>query len=68
MIQAVLFDKHIWPLELTESYLKLHNFHPIKKVHETKKYYRYRLHKPSKSGRYFTKKLNNGILLIIKSQ
>lgn len=64
-VQSILFDKHFWNQDLAESYLQLHNFKPIKDVHETLNYYRYRLAQPKKNGRYFTKKLHNGVSLII---
>ena len=65
MIVAILFDKHFWTIPKAEAYLKLHQFKPIKEVHITDNYYRYRLLTPNKNNKFFTKKLNNGISLII---
>lgn len=67
-IQAILFNRNEWTLEETKNYLKHHNIIPIKKVHKTKQFYRYRLINPdSNKYKYYTKKLNNGIDLIIYS-
>lgn len=55
MIQAVIFDKFIWTTALARKFLKKHKFKPIKKVHITDRYYRYRLHNPKKFSRMRTK-------------
>lgn len=64
-IQAILFDKNKWDEKTASDWLKKHDHHPIKKVHITKNYLRYRLEQPSKFSNYITKKLDNGIDLVI---
>jgi hypothetical protein len=65
-IQAILFDKNYFNLEDTKIYLKKHRHKPIKEVHESQNYYRYRLFEPKKGDKYFTKVVKPGIKYIIK--
>jgi len=66
-IQAVLFDKNYWDKESSKDYLKIYNFHPIKRVHITNKYYRYRLLQPDyDKNNYFIKRGVNHIDYIIE--
>lgn len=53
-VQAVLFKKRYWKLSSSMKWLKEHNFKPIKKMHETPEYYRYRLREPTKFKRLRT--------------
>lgn len=64
-IQSIIFNKEYWTQSEANNWLKKHNRHPIKAVHETKHFYRYRIKRPSGFKRYITKKLDNGIELII---
>jgi len=64
-IQAIIFSRKIWTTELAEEWLKKHKYHPIKAVHITKNYYRYRLKDPSKLSGYRIKEIGKGIKLII---
>lgn len=66
-IQAILFDRNIWTLLSAESWLKKHELYPIKKVHITKNYYRYRMTEPKKNKKYTTVKIDeyDGILFIL---
>ena len=43
MIQATLFDKLYWSTSQARDYLNKYGYHPIKRVHTTDKYHRYRL-------------------------
>jgi hypothetical protein len=65
MIQSVIFDKHKWTSKRAIDWLLKHNYQPIKVVHETKNFYRFRLRPPRKNAQYFTKNLGNGIELVI---
>lgn len=47
-VQAILFDRNYYTLAQTKTFLKRHGLSPIKEVHKTDKYYRYRLTVPSK--------------------
>lgn len=64
-IQAVLFDKNRWTPKKASSWLRSHNYHPIKDVHETINNYRYRINEPEKYGKLRIKHLPDGISLII---
>jgi hypothetical protein len=63
-IQAIVFSKSKgWGKLKAKHWLKSHNYVPIKKVHDNGTQLRYRL-RPPNFKHYFTKKLQNGILLI----
>ena len=53
-IQSILFDKKIWSPKSSSVWLMEHKLHPIKKMHETNNYYRYRLLQPDKTKKYTT--------------
>lgn len=65
-IQAIIFNNKKWTPSKAELWLKQHNHKPIKPVHKTLNYLRYRLIPPYKDDQYMTKNLDNGIKLIIK--
>ncbi len=67
-IQSIIFDKHYWSISASKLWLQHHNFYPIKKVHMTKNFYRYRMMDPSHFSHFVTKKLFNHIDLIIGYQ
>jgi hypothetical protein len=56
-IQAVLFEYDYWTTSSANAWLRKHKLKPIKKVHTTKKYYRYRIQNPDKFDRLRIKKL-----------
>lgn len=67
-IQSVLFNKHKYTLKQTEEWLKKSNpkIIPIKNVHETKNFYRYRIKIPDyEKNHYITFPLNNGIYFVL---
>jgi hypothetical protein len=64
-IHSVLFDINKWTTAKARAWLKKENLKPIKKVHKQENFLRYRLHDPSKYKRFITKKLDNGIDLVI---
>lgn len=65
-IQAVLFSKQEgWTADKARKWLASHNFTPIKRVHATKHFLRYRLHEPHKFNNFTTEITHNGIELII---
>lgn len=66
-IQAVLFKKALWTKDKAMKFLKEHDFKPIKKVHETRTLYRYRIKEPIKGYFYRTKELKNGVQLVMMS-
>ena len=66
-IQAMLFDKNYWTTNDARTYLKKSNKKPIKRVHITDNYYRYRLIEPNYNKyNYIFKKWNNNIDYIIQ--
>jgi len=66
-IQAVLFDKNYWNTTNARAHLKASNKNPIKRVHITDNYLRYRLIEPNyKKYHYLFKKGNNNIDYIIQ--
>lgn len=52
--QAILFDRKYFNPSKCRRYLRNNGYEPIKKVHTTKDYYRYRLQPPSKTYKYIT--------------
>ena len=64
-IQSIIFDKSKWSEEQAEQWLNKHGHHPIKSVHETTNFLRYRQANPNKFKHYITKKLNNGSIELI---
>lgn len=62
-IQSVYFSKP-WTTTAAEKWLKAHNLKPLKSVHRTANYLRYRIHHPSKFQQLRTKKLDQGIYLV----
>ena len=64
-IQSIIFDKNIWSLTRAKHYLLYHNLHPIKEMHETDHYYRFRLEQPRTHARYITKQIAKGLKIII---
>lgn len=67
-LQSILFDKKIWSIPLSKQWLIKHHYHPIKPVHKTNNYFRYRLKYPYKNNKYRTIHLgkNTGIKAILE--
>lgn len=63
-VQAILFNNQKWKLTDALYYLQEHEIKPMK-IHETKNYYRFRLRDPKKYSHFITKKMRNGISLVI---
>lgn len=64
-IQAILFDDSLYDTKKALQWLRKHNYTPIKRVHRTNNYLRYRLVEPNDTDRYRTKKITDGIKFII---
>jgi len=64
-IQAIIFNKLKYTLGETQKYIKEHSYKPIKEVHITGMYYRYRLKNPNLFYRFITKQIKPGIYLIL---
>ena len=50
-LQAIIISKEYYSLKSANDWIKLHNFKPIKKMHETINYYRFRL-KPVNENKF----------------
>ena len=66
-IQAILFPIKKFSCLTARKYLFNHNHRPIKRVHKTKNYLRYRLTEPKKKDKYISKKLKSGVIYVIAS-
>jgi len=64
-IQAILFDNKYYTTQEARKWLYDNDFKPIKKVHKTDKYLRYRITEPNNKDKYRIKKINNNINFII---
>ena len=64
-IQAVLFNKKYWDIKNCKKWLETHNLSPIKKVHTTENYHRFRLAQPSSFKHFIIKKYSNHIEFVI---
>ncbi len=64
-VQSIIFDKKQWTYQTAFKWLQHNHQRPIKGVHETKHFLRYRIRNPERFSRFITKKLPNGIDLII---
>lgn len=64
-IQAILFPIDNYDTIKARKWLKSHHYRPIKRVHKTDNFLRYRINNPIKST-YITKKLDNGINIILQ--
>jgi hypothetical protein len=66
-LQAILFKKSHYSKRSSANWLKYHGFKPIKKVHETVNYYRYRLKEPDEEMYYYRLvPINNGIKMVFQ--
>jgi hypothetical protein len=63
-IQTVLFDKTKWDVRKSRKWLKDHNYISNGKLDRRGSYLRYRQSQPDSNGRYRSKKLENGIILV----
>ena len=65
--QAIIISKEYYSLKSANEWIKSHNFKPIKKVHTTINYYRYRLKEPNENlYNYRMKHITTGIQAVIE--
>ena len=65
--QAIIFKKAHYSKRSSANWLKYHGFKPIKKVHETVNYYRYRLKEPDEEiYNYRLIPINDGIKMVLQ--
>lgn len=67
-IQAFLFDKNYYNTKSAARWLAFHGKIPIKSVHTTNNYYRYRMIEPVKYGKYRTIYIDKGIMAVVRIQ
>lgn len=67
MLHAILFDKKLFSLPNAKEWLRRHDYVPLKDVHETKGYWRFRISPPVK-GIYYSKFITDGILFVFSQQ
>jgi hypothetical protein len=65
MIQAVLFSRNNFNTRRARQWLRQHNLVPIKRVHKTPGYLRYRIMEPDSAASYSTKKVKEGIKIVL---
>ena len=63
--QAILFNKNMWSEKDAKNALNSLDLHPIKEVHITKNYLRYRIKSPKLFKSFRTEKYDNGIDIVI---
>jgi len=63
-IHSVLFNNTVWNSSEARKWLKEHNMVPIKRVHVTKNYLRYRIQDPEKFKSFVTKTTDQGITFV----
>jgi len=65
-IQAILFKKDKFTADKARKFLKKHNYKPIKRVHKTDNYLRYRIRRPKKGTMYRLIDFGNDIKAVIE--
>jgi hypothetical protein len=65
MLHAVLFRKSMYSAYDAVIWLNYHRITPIKKMHETTNYYRFRITPPI-AGHYYTKEIQPGLLFVMR--
>lgn len=64
-IQAVIFKKRYWDSKKARNWLSKNKIKPIKPVHKTLNYLRYRIRNPKIFKRFFMKEISPSIKLVI---
>ena len=70
MIHSVLFNKHndTWHYSKDRlNFIKHLGVSPLKRVKIEGNYYRYRINEPNKNKGYYSKKLNNDVILVFQN-
>jgi len=63
-IQSIIFNKKYYYPNDTKEVLNNLKIKPIKDIHETKNYYRYRINNPNKDKKYRTYDTGYGIKIV----
>ena len=65
-LHAVWFNKSLFDKDSSLQWLFEHKIDPIKKVHETTNNFKYRIRKPNKTKKYYSKYITDGVLFIFQ--
>ena len=65
-VQAVLFSRDLYDTNRARRWLFRHKFSPIKRVHITTNWLRYRIREPEDKYEYRLKVLTQGIKVVIE--
>lgn len=63
-VQSVIIDKRFYSFQQAVNYITQHGY-KLKKVDETKNFYRFRQFSPKKFDKYYVKDLKNNVKLVI---
>ena len=63
--QSINFSKQCYDTARARRWLSRHQYVPIKRVHETTRYLRYRIKEPDKRYEYRIKPFTNGVKAVI---
>ena len=65
-VQAVIFSREMFNSDAARKFLKKHKLVPMKRVHKTKRYLRYRIAEPKEGTKKRIKTITNGIKFILE--
>ncbi len=65
IIQSILFDKSMFDTLSSKKWMREHGVEPIKRVHKTPNFLRYRLKNPPKNKEYVTVEYEKGVKLVL---
>ena len=63
--QSIIFSKEFYDTARARRWLSRHHYVPIKRVHETTRYLRYRIKEPDERYEYRIKPFTNGVKAVI---
>ena len=63
--QSIIFSKDLYDTARARRWLKRHHYEPIKRVHETTRFLRYRIKEPDERYEYRIKQFTEGIKAVI---
>lgn len=66
LVHTIAFDKNKWTTDEARAWLRSHKYKPIKNVHKTTNYLRYRIRDPELFSSFVTKSIpESGINIIL---
>lgn len=64
LVHSIIFDNKLFTANSARSWLKIHNYKPIKHVDKTLNYLRYRIRDPAMFKSFVTKEITPGIKIV----